>query len=291
MNEGKVSWEEAVRRWVHESLDKSPQVIANERYVLDALNLSFKGMDVDAITQGALTTHCRSRLDAGRKPRTINRDLRIVRAVLRAAQRRGEIAVIPQVRMLKGAVKRLRWITFEQSRVLLQHLPPHQVAPVAFALETGLRKTNVARLRWDQVDLFKGLAWIHADQAKGRKAIAVPLSPSAMNILKSQRGQHTSRVFTYNGKPFNELNTRAYRAALRSAGIENFTWHDLRRTWASWHAQNGTPMNYLQELGGWSDPSMLKVYAHLSVDHLKRYVASNHDRVRDRHPKGGDAIC
>ncbi len=45
----------------------------------------------------------------------------------------------------------------------------------AFALSTGLRQSNVSYLRWDQVDTARGMAWIHADQSKSRKAIAVPL--------------------------------------------------------------------------------------------------------------------
>jgi len=281
-----VKWDEAVKSWLFESLNKSAAVIENERYVLDALTASFSGLDLLSIDSAAIRAHCRARLDAGRKPRTVNRDLRVMRAVLRAAQRRGDLSQLPAFQMLKGASKRVRWITFEQSRALLEHLPPHQVGPVAFALETGLRKSNVSQLRWDQVDLERSLAWIHADQAKARRAIPVPLSPSAINILRGQRGQHPTRVFSYLGRPISNFNTRAFRAAVRAAGIEDFTWHDLRRTWASWHAQNGTPMHVLQELGGWSDPSMLKVYAHLSVDHLRQHVAANHDRVRDRHPQG-----
>lgn len=287
MIKSKVSWEEAATKWLHEALDKSLAVIDNERFVLKALAASFGALSIDLIDADSITAHCRTRLDAGRKPLTVNRDLRILRAVLRAAHRRGDLDSVPHVRMLKITTKRLRWISYEESRALLQHLPSHQVAPVSFALETGLRKTNVAQLRWDQIDMDRAMFWVYADQAKGRRPIGVPLSPSALNILRGQHGQHARYVFTYLGKPIKNLNTKAYRNALRSAGIENFRWHDLRHTWASWHAQNGTPMNYLQELGSWSDPSSVMIYTHLSVDHLRQHVAANHARVRDRHPKGG----
>lgn len=50
-------------------------------------------------------------------------------------------------------------------------------------------------------------------------------------------------------------------------------WHDLRHTWASWHVQNGTPLNVLQELGGWESPQMVRRYAHFSAGHLAVYVA------------------
>lgn len=53
---------------------------------------------------------------------------------------------------------------------------------------------------------------------------------------------------------------------MERAGIENFRWHDLRHTWASWHVQ--TSLQELQQLGGWSSFDMVLRYAHLSGDHL-----------------------
>ncbi|OIP96463.1 MAG: hypothetical protein AUK56_02070 [Thiomicrospira sp. CG2_30_44_34] len=55
-------------------------------------------------------------------------------------------------------------------------------------------------------------------------------------------------------------------------GIEDFRWHDLRHTWATWHVHRGTPLEVLQELGGWSDYKMVKRYAHFTHQHLKQYV-------------------
>ena len=60
------------------------------------------------------------------------------------------------------------------------------------------------------------------------------------------------------------------RGTLKKAGIEDFRWHDLRHTWASWHVQNGTRIHELMELGGWSTTLMVQRYAHLSGAHLKQ---------------------
>jgi integrase len=68
------------------------------------------------------------------------------------------------------------------------------------------------------------------------------------------------------------VNTKAWKAALKRAGIENFRWHDLRHTWASWHAQAGTPLHVLQELGGWETTEMVRRYAHLGGDQLAEYA-------------------
>src|SRR5471032_2177727 len=57
-------------------------------------------------------------------------------------------------------------------------------------------------------------------------------------------------VFSYEGNPVFQASTAAWYKALARAGIENFRWHDLRHTWASWHVQGGTPLFALQELAG-----------------------------------------
>lgn len=86
------------------------------------------------------------------------------------------------------------------------------------------------------------------------------------------KGKHPVRVFTYRGKPVREVNTKAWRHALKRLGIEDFRWHDLRHTWASWHVQSGTPLHVLQELGAWESVEMVRRYAHLGQNHLADYA-------------------
>ncbi len=143
---------------------------------------------------------------------------------------------------------------------------------VRFSLETGLRQSYVTGLQWSQIDLTRRCAWIHPDQTKDKRAIAVPLSKTAMVLIREQVGSHSQYVFTYFGKPVKEVNTKAWRNSLKRAGIKDFRWHDLRHPWASWHVQAGTPLHVLQELGGWESVEMVRRYAHLSSEHLAEYV-------------------
>jgi integrase len=69
-----------------------------------------------------------------------------------------------------------------------------------------------------------------------------------------------------------QVNAKAWRAALKRVGIQNFRWHDLRHTWTSWHVQAGTPLHVLLELGAWECVEMVRKYAHLSTEHLHEYV-------------------
>ncbi|MHB1605420.1 MAG: tyrosine-type recombinase/integrase [Leptospirales bacterium] len=66
----------------------------------------------------------------------------------------------------------------------------------------GLRKANVLGLEWSQVDLPRQMAWIHPDQAKGKKAIGVPLSMEAITVLIKQGGNHPRFVSLSRGTSF-----------------------------------------------------------------------------------------
>lgn len=136
-------------------------------------------------------------------------------------------------------------------------------------LQTGFRESNTAKLEWSEIDFDRCHAFIPAKKSKSGKAIAVPLNTEAMNVICKQRGIHPRFVFSYRGHSIRNFNTKAWRNALKRAGIKDFRWHDLRHTWASRHVQNGTSLQELQQLGGWASFDMVLRYAHLSSDHLK----------------------
>ena len=91
-----------------------------------------------------------------------------------------------------------------------------------------------------------------------------------MQVMKNQIGKHPHFVFSYKNRPIKWFNTKAFKKALERAGLTNFRWHDFRHTWASWHVQNGTSLQELQQLGGWANFEMVLRYAHLSSDHLRK---------------------
>jgi integrase len=220
---------------------------------------------------------------------TVNRTLALLRAVLRTAAHDWEwLDRAPRVRLLPEPKGRVRYLTAEECSRLLSELPEHLSAMMRFSVLTGLRERNVRELRWSQVDLERRFVWIHADQAKGREGISVPLTAEAVQIVSEQQGKHDEFVFTYRRKPVRQVNDTAWRSALRRAGIENFRWHDLRHTWATLHAQAGTPLHVLQELGGWRTPAMVRRYAHLTGAHLASHVDAFGDRVRVTGQQGYD---
>jgi integrase len=265
------TWNEAVVRWLKEQSHKA--TIETDKTHLRWLDRFLGGKCLDAISREVIDKITDAKLAEDVSNGTVNRVLEVIRAILRKARDDWEwIERIPKVRMLPEPTRRIRWLTREEAQSLLAELPSHLRDMAAFSLATGLRRANVTGLKWSQVDLVRRCAWIHPDEAKARRAIPVPLNAEAVTIIRRHLGKHQEFVFTYRGKKVTQVNTKAWRQALARCGIEDFRWHDLRHTWASWHVQGGTPLHALQELGGWESPEMVRRYAHMSAEHLAPYA-------------------
>lgn len=253
-------YDEAAARWLKERAHKAS--IRNDATAIAFFREHFKYLD--EITRDKV-----DKLLTDKSSATANRYVAFLRAMLRLAEREWEwIDRAPVLRMRQESKRRIRWLTPQEAAELIASIGEKHRNPMRFALSTGLRMGNVLGLEWRQVDLNRGCAWIHADQAKARRAISVPLNEAAMAVLREQQERHPTLVFAGQKRP----DSKVWRKALERAGLTNFRWHDLRHTWASWHAQAGTPMQVLQEMGGWETAEMVRRYAHLGAEHLVEHA-------------------
>jgi len=266
----KYTWDDAGYKWLVETQYKATH--EEDRRKLRWLQQYLRGKALDSITRDVVAEIGSIKAKESSPP-TANRYLALIRAILRKAALEWEwIDRVPKVKLYREAKRRVRWITPEQARALLSELPLHLREMAIVALATGLRSANLIELSWSQIDLERGTAWIYGDKAKGKEDIHVSLSDAAMSVLRRQIGKHPERVFTYRGKPVAWANTRAWRKTLKRVGLEDFRWHDLRHTWASWHVQHGTPLYDLQEMGGWKSEKMVRRYAHLAPANLAKHA-------------------
>jgi integrase len=262
------SWKDAAVRWVKETCDKRSHDKDVAR--LRALDRFLGHLQLKHVTRDVIDRIADAKAKQS-SPSNANRYLALIRSILRRARDDWEwLDTIPKVRLFREPKGRIRFLSPEEARRLLDELPTHLRDMAQFALSTGLRQRNVSYLQWEQVDVARRVAWIHPDEAKAGRAIGVPLNAPAVDVLRRRLGQDAVYVFTYEGKPVARCSTKAWKLALARAGIERtFRWHDLRHTWASWHVQNGTPLQELMELGGWASFEMVLRYAHLAADHLR----------------------
>jgi integrase len=144
---------------------------------------------------------------------------------------------------------------------------------------TGARLREILHLRWEHVDLERGLLFL-PDSKTGKKAIV--LNAPAMAVLASLprigvyviAGQGAG---TEKEKPRADLN-KPWRAVRKRAELDGVRIHDLRHTHASIGAGAGLGLPIIGKLLGHTKAATTQKYAHLDVDPLRR--ASDHIGAR-----------
>ena len=188
------TWQEAVVQWLKDKEHKAS--LKDDRARLKWLHQFLGGKYLDEIDRGLIAGMGEIK-KAEASASTANRYLAVIRAILRRARDEWEwIDYIPKVSLFPEPKSRVRWVTHEEAARLIRELPDHLADLAAFTLATGLRQSNACFLRWDHVDMQRGVAWVDADESKSGKALMVPLNDDALEVLQKRLGQHSEYVFT-----------------------------------------------------------------------------------------------
>ena len=221
------------------------------------------------------------------KKSTVNRVLAVAGSILQRCARdewKHMIPRAPKVPLFELGKSEPKWIAREQAHAPLGRFPPHTRDMAIVALATGLRKSNVAGLEWDRIDLERRCCYVPGYQSKSGESIPIPLNDDALSVLLRWQEFHELKrgtwpqaihryVFVYRGRaPIQRLTTRMWHRECKAVGLEGVTFRSLRHAWASWQVQAKTPLRILQELGGWATLEMPLRYAHLNPGHLAEYA-------------------
>jgi len=146
---------------------------------------------------------------------------------------------------------------------------------IIFAINTGLRQSEILDLKWPQVDLARKTITILVQKNKGKDTL--PLNETSLEVLKeraSVRRQETEYVFhTRNATRITASNLQqAFYPALKKSGITKLRFHDLRHTFATRLVQEGVDLYTVQKLGRWKKISMVMRYAHHYPESLRSAV-------------------
>lgn len=240
---------------------------------------SLRSLTVDDII-GALPTHSVAKYGKS-KPlsgATKNRYLATIIRMLSLCAAKEWIDKVPKIPKYWEAEVRVRWEPPEVIKVLIGALRLGWMRDAALtAVATGMRQSELFGLKPNQIYLDTATAHITHDQAKSKQARSIPLNEDAMSVLKRRMESARRYVFTRDTGAevdvlIREPDKRDWLRACKAAGIEDFHWHDLRHTWASWHVQRGTPLLVLKELGGWETIEMVQKYAHLAPSHMAAHA-------------------
>jgi integrase len=271
--EHSTTFEQAALAWwnEHASTKRSAET---DRIRLRRVAHEFAGMQIATITTPALDRFAVTLRREGSAPSTINKSLSIASGILRHSARKGWIQAMPVIPWVKVQSQDYQWLTKTEATALLALLPDHLRQLARFSLMTGVRRDNATHLEWSRVDLDRRVCWVEGEDSKNGKPLSIPLNDDAIAVLHEQQGQHIRWCFTYRNKVVTETTTKAWKAAVAAIGRPSVTWHDLRHTWASWHAQAGTDLRLLMQLGGWSDIKMVLRYAHLAPGFAAPYASN-----------------
>jgi integrase len=200
-------------------------------------------------------------------PATVRRNLIApLRAVLQHAHRRGWCEV-PRFDIPAEPKGRTLFLLPAQVESLIASAAPHLAPLIRFLVTTGCRMSEALALEWPDVDLVAGRAilWEGETKSGGRRVVDLP--PAALSLPLPGR---PGRVFlTRTGAPYRDSSVyggqvkTAWATATRGAGLDGFTPHHLRHTWATWHYALHRDLLALKHAGGWSSVTLVERYAHI----------------------------
>jgi integrase len=232
----------------------------------------------------------------GKSPQTVKHVLTLVKRLLNFALRKGYVESLPgrlHITMPTVDNKVTENITQAQAKKLLQALDEERdqsmASLVRLALFTGMRRSALLNLQWDDLDFERGFITLRGDVAKKKRTETIPMNAQARAVLESLLRTNSPYVFPgkYADKPRSNISDLLKRVRGKAGLPENFRpLHGLRHAFASWLASSGQVSMYeLQKLLTHSSPQMTQRYAHLHDDALRKasgVAGTLFSQVRDR---------
>lgn len=223
---------------------------------------------LDAIDQTLIEKTARKLYPDG-KPATLNRQaIAPISAVLKHAHTR-KLCDYFKIERMKEPRGRVRWLPPEDADRLIASCSEHLKPLVTFLFYTGARVSEALYLDWHDVDLTN--AHVQFQETKNGEARGVPLHPRVVADLANLKHRQGAVFRTPAGVPYapkddggGQIKT-AFKGACRRAGITDFSPHDCRHTWATWHYRENRDVLALKTLGGWKTERMVFRYAHVNT--------------------------
>ncbi len=203
-----------------------------------------------------------------------------MRKVKKPKEPRGRIRFLSEDETIDGQL-----VEGERTRLLRackESSNPYLYPAVVLALSTGMRQGEIMRLTWSTVDLKQGRITLY--ETKNGEIRVVPIAGHALGLLKDHatvRPIDTPLLFPGKVKRDKPLDLRApWKTALKAAEIEDFRFHDLRHSAASYLAMNGASLAEIAETLGHKTLQMVKRYSHhLSEAHTAKAISKLDQRI------------
>jgi integrase len=285
---------ELIERYIKEILPRKPKSMVDQTIQLNWWKENIGAYLLSSVTPAIITEYRGKLLTEPSKRGKIKRTNSTANRYCAALSHCFTIAVkewewmqenpIMKIAKLKEPKGRVRYLSDEERERLLKTCKESQsqflYLLVVLAISTGARKMEICKLTWNDIDLNRSMITLHDTKNKERRSL--PLVGSARDLMKlhyKNRNENTNLAFPAKNL-INPIDIRTpFETALKKAEIEDFTWHDLRHSCASYLAMNGATLAEIAAVLGHKTLSMVKRYSHISDAHTSGVVERMNNKI------------
>ncbi len=259
--------------------------IKNKKLWIKQLYGYFGNIPLNNFTTMGVEKYQTKVITSGRKPATANRHLAALKHMFRKGVEWEMVSdeILKKVRAVKFLPennRRLRYLSAEECQELINGCSPHLKPIVITALNTGMRREEILSLEWEKhIDLRHG--FILLDNTKNNERREIPLNQTLKETFRGiQRRLDSPYVFAdQEGRRYRDI-SNSFKTACRRARIKDFTFHDLRHTFASQLIMAGVDLVTLKELLGHKDIKHTLRYSHLAPSHKINAVEKLDEKLK-----------
>lgn len=249
--------------------------VRNDEFTKKRVAKRMGSLPAASITSSEIESYLLSLKTEERCGPTVNRYRSFISSVFSYAVRtkkleRNPVKDVPRYKEHPSRVRFLDEAEETKLRETIRELYPQYESEVDIALHTGARRGEQFHIKWRDVDFKRG--FVRVDGKTGPRHIEMN-SVARAALLKLQRNAGTAVYVCEDAKRAGQRDWRRwFEECVKAAGIEDFTWHDLRHTFASRLVMAGVDLRTVQELMGHKSITQTMKYAHLSQAHRRAAV-------------------
>ena len=244
----KIGFAEFAQKYMENTMfDNKPSSVRRKQTSLKNLLSYFDGKNLDEITPLSIEEYKRFRMSRGIKNGTFNRERACLHHLFRKAMDWAFAVSNPvgKVRPLVENNEIVRYLSEDEYKRLIDVSPDWLRIIISTAIVTLLRKAELQNLKWPVIDFRQRL--IKVINPKSNKDQYVMMGASLAAQLEKMKSAATGDyVFPGINGGKNKNIDKPFKCALKKAGIQNFRFHDLRHTGASYLAMAGVNLKEIQ---------------------------------------------
>jgi integrase len=272
----KTTSEELAALYLQDYQINGRKTLGRAQELTDRLRESFGRFRAGRITSDHIRSYIVRRQSEGMANGTINRELAALKRMFRLAGQQTPPLVIstPHLPHLQENNVRQGFFTEEEYKLLGAALPDHVKVPLIIGYWTGMRAGEIVMLRWEQIDLERGLLRLEPGTTKNNQGRVVPLVQEVTELLWQWKQRTLVRypacswICHFRGKRLERVPKKVWQQTCERVGLKGRLFHDLRRTAVRNMVRSGISEMVAMQISGHKTRSVFDRYDIVSEQDL-----------------------